>query len=47
MIFWGSSGIGKIIFVEVIVRYANVDVERIFVVIFGVKEIREAIERVR
>lgn len=44
MIFWGLLGIGKIIFVEVIVCYVNVDVECIFVVIFGVKEICEVIE---
>lgn len=35
---------GKIMFVEVIVCYVSVDVECIFVVIFGVKEICEVIE---
>lgn len=46
MIFWGFLGIGKIILVEVVVNYVNVEVECVLVVMFGVKEICVVIEKV-
>lgn len=47
MIFWGFFGMGKIILVEIIVYYLNVEVECFLVVMFGIKEICEVIDKVK
>lgn len=47
MIFWGSAGIGKTTLAEIIANELDADVERISAVTSGIKEIREAIERVK
>lgn len=47
MILWGPPGTGKTTLAELIARYGQADVKRIFAVTSGIKEIREAIERAR